>query len=138
MVLLLIDIKFLNGARYGLEVFFETLDLSLVGSFDMPPTMAPHRIAPCVFLDENSTEGRDYDNVITHLHSNSSLVRYITRNGMIGIRGRCYITWVRGINYTRDDLIYPSTIMTLVRSPEEVKHALLLVLDLRRGGVLAT
>ena len=28
--------------------------------------------------------------------------------------------------------------MTLVRSPEEVKHALLLVLDLRRGGVLAT
>ena len=33
--------------------------------------------------------------------------------------------------------LYPSTIMTLVRSPEEVKHALLLVLDLRRGGVLA-
>jgi len=56
MVLLLIDIKLLHGARYGLEVFFKALDLSLIGSLDVPPTMPPYRVAPGILLDEDSTE----------------------------------------------------------------------------------
>ena len=60
--------------------------------------------------------------VLLMRHHLSSLVWYITRNGMIGIRGRCYITWVRRINYTRGDLIYPLTINTPPRQPTGVKH----------------